>query len=202
MTQKASVPVASALTPAQRQRRAQWVQTDRATHEAWARLIARRPRAAALMHQLVAQMDRRENTVVVSQKTLAKIMGVSDRTISRAVKELVEERWIEVVKLNGAGSVNAYRVNDRVAWGQRRDQLHLSRFSATVVADRADQDETQLEGQPLRSLPLMAPGWEQLPSGPGEPPPSEPPLEGLEPDLPALRDVGSEFDAMSHQFLP
>jgi len=34
----------------------QWVQTDRKAHEAWDNLIVRKPRAAELLHHLVAQM--------------------------------------------------------------------------------------------------------------------------------------------------
>lgn len=164
-----------------------WVQTDRATHEAWARLTLRKPRAAALMHHLVAQMGH-QNAVVISQKLLAKQMGCHVNTVKNAIRDLVAGRWIEVVKLNGPGTTNAYIVNDRVGWGERRDQLHLSAFSATVVADWEDQDETLLGQGELRDIPAIAPGWQQLPSGPGEPPPSEPPLEGLEPNLPALQD--------------
>ena len=51
-----------------------WVQTERAAHEAWAKLTIKSPRSAALMHHLIARMGH-QNAVVVSQKTLAKLMG-------------------------------------------------------------------------------------------------------------------------------
>jgi DNA-binding transcriptional MocR family regulator len=121
---------------------------------------------------------------VVSQKTLGKLLGRSLDTIQRAIRDLEAERWIEVVKLNGPGTVSAYVVNDQVAWGQSRDQLRLSRFSATVVADADDQDTTTLESRDLRRIPALFPGERQLPSGESEPPPSQPSLDGLEPDLP------------------
>src|SRR5260363_148753 len=111
----------------------QWVQTERKAHEAWANLIARKPRAAMLMHHLVAQMGH-QNAVVISQKTLSKLMGTSLRTTQYAISDLTTEKWIQVVRMNGPGTVSAYIVNDRVAWGQARDQLRLSVFSATVVA--------------------------------------------------------------------
>ena len=38
--------------------RGTWVQTERAGHEAWAQLIAHAPRAAQLLHILVANMDK------------------------------------------------------------------------------------------------------------------------------------------------
>ena len=161
----------------------QWVQTERKAHEAWAHLIARKPRAAELLHHLVAQMGH-QNAVVIGQKTLAKLLGVSERTVRRAVADLVEERWIQVVRL-GRGKEAAYVVNDRVAWGQPRDQLRLSVFSAAVVADFDDQDEALLGHGDLRRIPTLYPGEQQLPSGPGEEPPSQPTFDGFEPDLPA-----------------
>lgn len=162
----------------------QWVQTERKAHEAWARLIARKPRAAMLLHHLVAQMGH-QNAVVISQKTLAKLMGVTDRTVRSAVADLLAERWVQVVKMNGPGTVSAYVVNDRVAWGQPRDQLNLSVFSATVVADIEDQDTATIEHVELRRIPALYPGERQLPSGAGEQPPSQPSLPGMELDLPA-----------------
>ncbi|EOD5864633.1 helix-turn-helix domain-containing protein [Salmonella enterica subsp. enterica serovar Idikan] len=167
-----------------------WVQTERKAHEAWAGLIARKPRAAMLLHHLVAQMGH-QNAVVVSQKTLAKIMGIHERTVRRAVSDLVEEHWIQVVRL-GSGKEAAYVVNDRVAWGQPRDQLRLSVFSATVVADFEDQDALSLASTELRRIPTLYPGEQQLPSGPGEEPPSQPSFDGMEPNLPTLE--GQQFD--------
>ncbi len=171
----------------------QWVQTERKAHEAWAALIARKPRAAMLLHHLVAQMGH-QNAVVVSQKTLAKLMGAHERTVRRAVVDLVEERWIQVVRL-GSGKEAAYVVNDRVAWGQPRDQLCMSTFSATVVADLADQDVALLGHGDLRRIPSLYPGERQLPTGPGEPPPSQPTLDdGLLPELPSIPTSTSARD--------
>lgn len=130
-----------------------WVQTDRKAHEAWGNLIARRPRAAMLLHHLVAHMGH-QNAVVVSQKTLAKLIGIHERTVRRAVADLVEENWIQVIRI-GSGKEAAYVVNDRVAWGQPRDQLNLSIFSATVVADRADQDPEYTNTSDLKRIPVI-----------------------------------------------
>lgn len=174
-------------------RPASWVQTDRRAHEAWARLIAKKPRAAELLHHLVAVMGH-QNAVVVSQKVLAHMMCRSIDTVQRAIKDLVADNWISVVKLHGPGSVSAYVVNSRVAWGQARDQLTLSVFSASVVADEADQDPTLLGSGDLRKIPTLFPGEMQLPSGRGEEPPSQPSIEGLEPDLPAKNPYQAELE--------
>lgn len=170
----------------------QWVQTERKAHEAWARLCMTKPVAGALLHKLVATMGH-QNAVVVPQKVLAALLGVSDRTIQRAVRELVSDKWIQVVRL-GKGKEAAYVVNDCVAWGQPRDQLRLSAFSATIVASADDQDTATLEPQDLRRIPTLYPGERQLPVGSGEDPPSQPSIDGLEPELPAIQqfDVNQE----------
>lgn len=178
MSLRVPPPVEPPLGVPAKNKPGQWVQTERKAHEAWARLIARKPTAAMLLHHLVAQMGH-QNAVVVSQKTLAKLVGVTDRTVRSAVADLVAERWIQVVRLNGPGTVSAYVVNDCVAWGQRRDQLHLSVFSAAVVADHADQDPAMLEHRDLRRIPALYPGEHQLPAGDGEEPPAQLPFEGM-----------------------
>lgn len=185
-------------TPA-KNKQGHWVQTERKAHEAWASLIGRKPRAAALLHNLVAQMGH-QNAVMVSQKTLAKLMGSSLDTIKRALRDLEAERWIQVVKMNGPGTVAAYVVNDRVAWGQPRDQLMLSVFSANVVADAEDQDPLTLEHGELRRIPTLFPGERQLPTGPGEDPPAQPSIPSMEPDLPALSESG-QLEAHGQQRL-
>lgn len=164
----------------------QWVQTERKAHEAWAALIARKPKAAALLHHLVAKMGQ-QNAVVINQKTLALLMRCSVDTVQRALRVLVEEQWIQVVKMNGPGTVAAYVVNDRVAWGQPRDQLRLSVFSATVVANYEEQDAETLQDMTLRRVPMLFPGERQLPTGDGQEPPSQPSLDGFEHDLPNLQ---------------
>ena len=62
----------------------------------------------------------------------------------------------------------------------------VSTFSATVVADADDQPEGSLTHDDLRQIPALYPGDQQMPSGPGEDPPSQPALDGMDPDLPAV----------------
>ena len=160
------------------------MQTERSTHEAWGALTLASPRAAALAHFLVANMER-TGAIVASYATLSKMTGMSVSTIRRAIDDLRGGRWIEVVQIGGKGGANAFVVNSRVAWAESRGQMHLARFSAEVIADRAEQQ--MIDDAPLRRIPTLMPGERQLPSGAGEPPPSQPYLEGVDPpDLPAI----------------
>lgn len=165
-----------------------WVQTERAAHEAWGLLSMKSPRAAALLHHLVANMGS-QNAIVASQATLAKMLRCDPRTIRRAIEDLVADSWIQCVSMGGAGTVNAYIVNDQVAWGEKRDSMpRLSLFTARVIADIDDQSEHTLSRSQLRKIPVIYPNERQLPTGPGAEPPSQPSIPGMEPDLPALSE--------------
>lgn len=167
----------------------QWVQTERAAHEAWAALMRENPSAAMLMHLLVARVGQ-NNAVVVSQKNLGELMGKSRDTVKRALATLKDRHWIEVRQIGQNGTVNAYIINDRVAWTGKRDGIRYSLFTASVVASDDEQPDRSELGQqePLRRLPSLYRGERQLPSGDGLSPPSEPSL----PDLPARQLDGGE----------
>lgn len=173
-----------------------WVQTDRAAHEKWALLSAENPRASSVLHIMVARMGR-HNVLVVSQTTLAKVCRCSLSTLKRALNVLMSQNWIDVRRLGPTGTVNAYIVNDRVAWSGKRDGIRYSLFSAAVLLSDDEQPDFEQLGDlpPLQRLPEVLSGEIQLPSGPGLPPVSEPALPGFEIDLPALErdpddDVG------------
>lgn len=172
-----------------------WVQVERAAMERWAKLAVEHPRAASVMMTMVAQMGR-NNALVVSQKTLAKLTGCARATLQRALDVLKEGRWIDVRQIGPTGTACAYIINDRVAWTGARDGIRYSMFSANVVvADFEQPDSTELDHQkPLERLPAVFKGEHQLPTGPGLDPPTQPPLIGLEPDLPArIPDESQEF---------
>lgn len=164
-----------------------WVQTDRATHEAWAALTRRSGLAAQIMHLLAARVGE-FNAVVISQKTLAELAGASRRGVQNALKLLEQDRWIELVQIGDTGSVNAHVINDRVVWSGPRENLRYSKFSAVVIVSEKEQPNPDALGRhdALRTLP--GDGERQIATGPGLEPPSEPNLPGMEPDLPGLPD--------------
>lgn len=168
----------------EKRRSGTWVQTEREAHEAWARLIRKSPKAAELMHLITARIGD-HNAVVMSIPTIMKLMETSRPTVIRAINLLREDKWVETVQIGGSGTANAYVVNDRVAWSGPRNGIRFSLFSAAVIAVSEDQPDQESLGmqQPLRRLPRIGEG--QIPSGSGLPPPSQPFIDGLEPDLPA-----------------
>lgn len=175
-----------------------WVQTERSAHEAWGHLIAQSPRAAQLMHHIVSHMDQ-SAAVVASYATLAGICGFSVATVRRAVDDLKKNHWVQVVQIGGKGGANAFIVNSRVAWAASRETLPMAAFSARVLSTAVEQDQVTLTGPQLKRIPhLMNPSERQLPTGPGLKPPSQPSIDGLEPDLPSIQ---SQLEARGQQRL-
>lgn len=142
------------------------------------------------MHILTARVGE-HNAVVVSQKTLAELMKCSRRTVQRAVDVLVQDRWIELRQIGENGTVNAHIINDRVAWSGKRDGIRYSLFSAAVIVSDEEQPDREQLGhqQPLRRLPSLFRDERQMPAGDGLPPPSQPFLSGMEPDLPSTDEA-------------
>ena len=172
-----------------------WVQTERAAHEAFGALIAKSPLAARIMHLLIARVAD-HNAVVISQGLIAELVGASRQGVQKALAILERDRWLEVRQIGDRATVNAYVLNDRVVWHGKREGLRLSLFSAMVVASSNEQPDaaeldSNFELRPLHRVPSVFRGERQLPSGDGLPPPSQPFLDGLEPDLPA-RETGGE----------
>jgi DNA-binding transcriptional MocR family regulator len=111
---------------------------DRAALTKLAKLSVESPRAAAVLNVLVSTLGR-HNAVVVSQQALAQLCGCSLRTVQTALKTLEKRLWIEVRQIGPSGTVNAYIVNDRVAWNGNRDGIRYSMFSATVLISEDEQ---------------------------------------------------------------
>lgn len=167
--------------------RGSWVQTERKSHEKWADLISRKPRAAALLHLLVANMNSR-GALIASHATLAELAGTSVSTVKRSVKVLVDEKWVQTVRVGSErGGALAYVVNRRVAWADKRKNGQYALFDARVLVSEQD-NPGGLDGPELHHLPSLSPGDQQLPQGEGAEPPSQPAFEGLEPALPHLND--------------
>ena len=139
----------------------------RAAHEAWGRLTVSSPRAAALMHYLVAEMDE-SAAVVASHATLAALSGMSTSTVKRAIADLKAGNWVQVLQLGGKGGALAFVVNSRVGWATKRNKMHMAVFTAKVLASGQEQEPDYLDGPPLHKLPVLAPGEMQLPMGDGK----------------------------------
>lgn len=107
--------------------------------EDWVRLITKNKFAVILLNYLT---DKAGSTgiVAVGQRTLARTLDVSPKTIQRSIAALTEENFIKVIQLNGAGTVPAFVLCGHIGWENINGQ-NLSVFPTIVIADGIDQDE-------------------------------------------------------------
>jgi DNA-binding transcriptional MocR family regulator len=156
-----------------------WAQLSLEASEALRGLISREPKAAQLILALIERMEPGgAGVVVVSRTTMAELIGVSVPTIARALALLMEEGWVQRIRV---GSAPALAINHRVAWVGARGDIQHAVFGATVIASRSEQDAMSLTPPPMRQVPVIRSNEIPLMTGPGQEPPSQPDLEGVPP---------------------
>ena len=154
-------------------------------------LIDRAPKAAKLIVSLIRRMQPGSGGVIVaSRETMREIMGCSMPTVDRSLKILMDEGWVQRIKVGGA---SALAINRRVAWAGPRGDIQHAVFDATVIASRSEQDAISLDPPPMRQVPIIEQGEDAIPSGDGSDPPSQRLLDGIPPPAIVRDEQGREF---------
>lgn len=78
------------------------------------------------------------NALCVSNVALSELMGITTRTVQRAVKYLKDNGWIDVLK---SGTANVYIVNPDVAWTSYDNQKKYCKFNSTVLLSSSENAE-------------------------------------------------------------
>lgn len=120
---------------------------------------------------LIAERMNKSNALVISQATLAEILGYSRNAINVAVKLLEKERWVQIIKI---GQSNAYIANAQVVWRDASGKRYTS-FNAQVVASESEQDRPieNWENVQLRHVPILGPSEEPIVGDEELPPPDQ-----------------------------
>ena len=169
-----------------------WTQISLEASEDLRGLIGREPKAAQLVLALIEQMEPGGGGIVVaSRTTMAELIGASVPTVARALRVLMNEGWVQRIRI---GSAPALAIYSRVAWVGPRGDLSHAVFSATVIASRAEQDAIALAPPQMRRIPTIRRGEEPLLDGPGQEPPSQPELAGIPPVV-ATASAQAELEA-------
>lgn len=120
-------------------------------------LVKLNPTAAQILLVFVEKMNK-QNAVIMSYKTLEQITKKKRNTLSKAIKDLREAKFINIIKV---GNANAYVVNSNVFWStdnQIKEKFAI--FTATVVACGSDQDDDfeDWSNVELKQIPIIYPG--------------------------------------------
>lgn len=166
-----------------------FVQVTRGYINDLSELSSRSPSAFRLFAFLIERMTR-QNAIVISQGTLAEILGYDKSTISRAVKLLKTENWVQVVKI---GTSYGYLVNNRVVW-RTHNEKRYGHFGADVIVSETEQTDTieSLEKQPLKDIPNIKKDEAPISDNANLPPPDQRNL--FDPDFDTVPMVKTEKD--------
>lgn len=150
-----------------------WLQLEKKAAKELQNLAIRSPAAMGTLMYMVNHMSR-SNALVVSQKAMAKELGISLKSVGNSVKLLAAHHFIETIKV---GNTSVYVVNSRVAWQGERG-ARFAAFGADVIAIESEQDgPIDQERPPLKSVPQLRSGERFLVGNEAMDPPDQGELE-------------------------
>lgn len=116
-------------------------------------LIRRSPIAAQALILMASTMNR-QNAVTATYEVLCDACCASRAAMSRAVKLLAGEGWIQIVKLGGR---NTYQLNARAFWTTGRSFKNSADvFSALIRTPKMPKDaSSDSSGIKARSVPVL-----------------------------------------------
>lgn len=152
-----------------------FVQWQKSSMSRYRELLGKSPKAALLLSLLVENMND-SNAVVVSQNTLAEMMGCTRRSIINYIKILESDQWLNVLKI---GTANVYHVNRSYFWQQAANKRFYSKINASVILSETDQKLSIDELQKDREVTLIpkANDTDKLVILDDEEPPTQPEME-------------------------
>jgi len=132
------------------------------------RSLARRSPAAQQVLLLLTERMNRGNAVVISQATIAQILGYTRSTVNLAVRVLESERWMQIIKI---GQVNGYVLNSKVLWRDHSGKRYAG-FYANVIASESEQSHPieDWDSIELRNVPVLMPSEFPVVEGEVSPP--------------------------------
>ena len=93
--------------------------------------------AVTILFFIIEHMEL-DNALVISQKALSEVLGISRSTVYRNVEILKNSKIIRVLK---TGNSNIYVVNADVVWRKSAEQKKFALFNAKVYLTPSEQDE-------------------------------------------------------------
>lgn len=135
------------------------------------RELAKRSPAAWQVFMLLTERMNRANAIVVSQATLAKILGYTRPTVNIAIKLLEDGNWLQVLKI---GNLNAYVLNSKVVWRDVGGKRFAGFYAEVLVSE--DEQVRKIEDWDniqLRQVPILGPNEHPLVDDSPLPPPDQ-----------------------------
>lgn len=86
-------------------------------------------RKMMVVKYILKNMQKSNNTLLITQEELAKKAGVSRKTVSETIKILVDAEILK--KRNGAIMINPRLMNNKKPWGEAQMMIKFTEFDKT-----------------------------------------------------------------------
>lgn len=113
-----------------------FVQFNRDMYKAEDWLMSKSPIAYRIFKFLINNMDG-HNAVICSYKVIQEYFGISQVTVSRAIKLLKDKKYIDVYK---SGTSNVYAINKQIVWNSWGTNFNYAKFGANIVISEKEQE--------------------------------------------------------------
>lgn len=94
------------------------------------------------------------NTIMVSQATMAKDLGISRQSIGKGVECLEEYKIIATAKI---GQANLYLINPHIAWQNGRKEKNKMRLKASAILSKEENEKIFAEFEQIEMKSLKNP---------------------------------------------
>jgi hypothetical protein len=104
-----------------------------------------------------AQAMNRQNAVMMSYETMASLTNYKRNALSKAIKELQAEQWLQIIKV---GTANAYVLNSEVFWTTANNKKEYATFSAQIITSLDEQNSKDIrkcKDLRLKTIPSIEP---------------------------------------------
>lgn len=93
--------------------------------------------ACSVLLFMIEKMDR-TNAFSCSHSTMAKVLKISESSVRRAIRYLLEQNFIDVIRVPGREAL--YYINGNLAWKAFGEDQKFAEFKATIVVPREYMD--------------------------------------------------------------
>jgi DNA-binding Lrp family transcriptional regulator len=98
--------------------------------------------SARIILDLFMEYMGKDNTLVISQQTIADILEYSLATVKRGIKDLIDKKVIKTIK---SGNAIVYCINANIVWSTWANKEKYAHFEAKVLVSEKEQKKEEQE---------------------------------------------------------
>ena len=106
-------------------------------------LMINHPSASSILFFIMEHMDGK-NALCCAHSVIADYFEISERTVSRNVKILKDNGFIDILK---SGTTNVYVINPEVAWSSWNNQKAYAKFEGNILINKKENKDYYYRSQ-------------------------------------------------------